>query len=255
MDLLAGVIYPFRALQLINQTRRLWGYIVIPVLVNLVVGALLYLGLFVALMQQLQARLDQSTVLSGVVLAILGVVLAVGLAITIGFLLVRFGVVLGAPWYSQLSEELERMILGDRPRPAKPKATEMIYDVWRALLFEGKKLLLLLVGWLCTVPLLLIPGLGGGLFATLWFGLGGVLSCLDFFDGPQERRRFSFRQKLGTVRATMPASLSFGVVAFVLVSIPLVNLFAIPLCVVAGNLFVLEQMPERFPKTAAKPEA
>lgn len=240
MDLLAGVSYPLRALALLNRTPRLWRFVIVPIVVNVVVAAALYLGLYALLLQQLRARLADSAFGEALVVAF-GVVLAVLLAVGIGFLLVRFGVVLGAPWYGQLSEELERMLTPRTAPPAPLTAGAIAYEIWRALQFEAKKLSLFLAIWLPSLLFLLIPGLGGILYMAVGIILGALISCLDFFDGPQERRRFGFRQKLATVRRTMPASLSFGVVAAALVAIPLVNLFAIPLCVTAGNLFVIER--------------
>ncbi|NTU79588.1 MAG: hypothetical protein HGA45_09320 [Chloroflexales bacterium] len=252
MDVLAGLSYPLRALALLRQTPRLWRYVIVPILVNIVVGAALYLGLFVTLLQQLQARLAGSP-FSEVVVAILGALLAVLLAVTIGFVLVRFGVVLGAPWYGQLSEELEGILTGHVQRPDRLTAGTVAYDIWRALLFEGKKLALALAIWLLSLLLLLIPVAGGMLYTAAGLLLGALISCLDFFDGPQERRRLGFRQKLRTIRVTLPGSLSFGLVAFSLVSIPLVNLLAIPLCVAAGNIFVIERALPQATGSARRP--
>lgn len=240
MDLLAGLSYPLRALSLINRTPRLWGYVIVPIMVNLVVGAILYLGLFLSLWQLLRLRLADSPY-GGAIVTILAVVLGVALAVAIGFIFVRFGIVLGAPWYGQLSEKLEHMLMGSAEAPQRLSAGAIAYELWRALLFEGKKLGLFLALWLPSLLFLLIPVAGGFIYTAIGIILGAMISCLDFFDGPQERRRMSFRQKLATVRATLPGSLSFGVVAAALVAIPLVNLLAIPLCVVAGNLFVLER--------------
>lgn len=240
MDLLAGISYPLRALALLNRTPRLWRFVIVPIVVNVVVAAALYLGVYAVLLQQLRARLADSALGEALVVAI-GALLAVLLAIGVGFMLVRFGVVLGAPWYGQLSEELERLLT---PRTAPPEgltAGAVAYEIWRALQFEAKKLALFLAIWLPSLLLLLVPGFGGILYMALGIILGALISCLDFFDGPQERRRFGFRRKLATIRRTMPASLSFGVVAAALVAIPLVNLLAIPLCVTAGNIFVIER--------------
>lgn len=240
MDLLAGVSYPLRALGLIHRTPRLWGYVIVPIVLNVLLGAVLYLGLFAAIWQVLQVRLADSP-LGGALVLILGSVLAVALAVAIGFVLVRFGMVLGSPWYGQLSEKLEGMVTGSGEIPQRLTAGAIIYDIWRALLFESKKLALFLALWLPSLLLLLIPAVGGLLYTAAGILLGALISCLDFFDGPQERRRMSFRQKLATVRATLPGSLSFGLVAAALVAIPVLNLLAIPLCVAAGNLFVLER--------------
>jgi CysZ protein len=241
VDFLAGLQYPLRALSLLRQTPRLWGYVIVPILVNLVVGALLYLGVYWTLWQFLQHWLADSAPWAEALRMVLGALLAVLLAVGVGFVLVRFGVVLGAPWYSQLSEELEALLSGQVRAPTRLSLAGVSYDLWRALLFELKKLGLGFSLWLLTLLLLLVPVGGALLHATAGMLLGATIACLDFFDGPQERRRLSFRQKLATIRQTLPASLSFGLVAFSLVSIPLVNLLAIPLCVAAGNMFVIER--------------
>lgn len=245
-NLLAGLQYPLRALTLINRNRQLWSYILAPILVNLVVGALLYFGLLFPLLFALDARIpDESSGLAAVLLWTAWVLLGITLAIGIGFVLVRFGVVLGSPWYGQLSEELEVMLTG-RAHSARPLTLRGIAsEIGRALQFEGKKLLLALIIWVPSLLLLLIPGLGGLLYAVVGISLGATISCLDFFDGPLERRRLGFRAKLSIIRSLVPASASFGLAAFALVSIPLVNLLAIPLCVAAGNMLVIEHAVEK----------
>jgi CysZ protein len=156
--------------------------------------------------------------------------------------LVRFGVVLGSPWYSQLSEHLEQQLTGQAP-PAEPlTARGITRDLGRALAFEGKKLLLVIVIGVLLLLVNLLPGFGQVVSTIGGFMLGALLACLDFFDGPLERRRLPFRAKLAAVRRSLPASAGFGLVCFALVSIPFVNLLSIPVCVAAGTLFFCEQL-------------
>ncbi|PDW03793.1 EI24 domain-containing protein [Candidatus Viridilinea mediisalina] len=240
-DLFAGLGYPWRALGLLRRTPRLWNFVLIPIGLNLVVGLVIYVGVYFTLWRMLQAWLADSAAWAGVVLWLLGAVTAILLAVAVAFLIVRFGVVLGSPWYSQLSEELEALMMGKEPVDTPFSLRRIAYDLWRALLFEFKKLGLGLTLWIMSLLLLLLPLGGPFLHAAAGMLIGATISCLDFFDGPQERRYFSFRQKLATIRQTMPSSLSFGIIAFSLVSIPLVNLFALPLCVAAGNMLVIER--------------
>ena len=48
----------------------------------------------------------------------------------------------------------------------------------------------------------------------------------------------------------MPASLGFGLVCFVLVGIPFLNLFAIPLCMAAGTLFFCDRIAAQMPTSS-----
>jgi CysZ protein len=172
---------------------------------------------------------------------LLRLLLTIVLLFVTGFVLLQFGVLLGAPWYGKLSEELERIQTGQ----LTVIEVGAVQDIRRAILYELKKLVL---GLGFGIPLLILglfPGVG-----TLIGSVGGLLVtttlvCLDFLDAPLERRRLRFRQKLGVIWRSLPASASFGLVCFGLVSIPLINLLAIPLCVAAGTLFVCDYaLPE-----------
>jgi CysZ protein len=242
---LLGATYPFRALAVLNRTRSLWGFVVLPILVNLVVGATLYAGLLFAGLRWIDgfvAGLPEWAVPLGFLLQAL---LVISLLIVTGFLLVRFGVVLGSPFYGQLSERLEQQRTGSAP-PAEPlSAAGIARDLRRAVSYELKKLALtLLVG----LPLLLlnfVPVAGQLLGSAGGIALGTLIACLDFLDGPLERRRLAFRQKLGVVRGSLPGTAGFGLVCLGLVSIPLINLLAIPLCVTAGTLYYCDEILPR----------
>jgi CysZ protein len=95
-------------------------------------------------------------------------------------------------------------------------------------------LLGLVLGW--------IPVAGQVLALLLGWALGMLLVCLDAFDPPLERRKLSFRRKLGVVRANGAFCLGFGAPAAVLTGVPFLNLLMLPLVMVAGTLFYCEQL-------------
>lgn len=240
--LVAGALYPLRALETLRRMPELWPYVLVPIGVNILVGITLYLGLLLAgfaAIEQIVAGLPEWAQVLQVGLQI---VLVVGLLMGTGFVLVRFGVVLGSPWYSKLSELLEGRLGSKAPDSPPLSIGAVTYDIWRALQFEIKKLLLALSVGLGVLLLNLFPLVGTVLASAGWITLGATIACLDFFDPPQERRRLRFRQKLALIRATLPASAGFGLVCFGLVSIPFINLLAIPLCITAGTLFYVEQV-------------
>lgn len=254
--ILMGFTYPLRALRLFQKHKSLRPYVLIPLAINILLGLGLYsFGIWwgLQLVDNWTLRLTDwlepgwldtavqvlSPVIQGGLILLLFVVL--------GFVLLQFGGILGSPFYGQLSEKIEILRAGKLDAPESIGWGAIFIDIWRALMFEVKKLLLLAcIG----LPLLLanfIPGVGT-LTATIGgIALASLLVCLDMFDAPLERRRLKFRQKLGIVFRALPASGSFALVCFFLVSIPLMNLLAIPLCVSAGTLFfcdrVLHQPP------------
>ena len=143
----AGASYPLRALGVLSRHPALWKYIIVPVLLNVLIGATLYAGLLFAGFRSIDALIAGLPEWATVIAWLLRGLLVVALLIATGYLLVRFGVVIGSPFYSRLSERLEEYRSGvafDAPPPTVGNVTR---DIARAILFEIKKLMLaLLIG-------------------------------------------------------------------------------------------------------------
>jgi CysZ protein len=254
--LVTGATYPLRAIALLLKKPGLWRYLIIPILVNLVLGALLYGSSLYwgwqgveALTTQLSQNLDQLiadlpdwlSFLEYIILFIgwlLRTLLTIALLVLIGFVLLQFGSVIGSPWYGKLSEEVERLRLGE----VTVIDVGIFKDIARALLFELKKLLLALAVGTILFLIGLVPGIGSVITTVGGITLTATLSCLDFFDSTLERRRLSFREKLKTIYQNLPASGSFSLFCLVLISVPFLNLLTIPLCVMAGTLFLCDRV-------------
>lgn len=260
LSLITGATYPLKALKLFYHNPPLRGYIILPVIVNIIVGISLYFGLVLPGLNQIDktvlilgnqidewvANLPQwlhyLDILANILGWLLRVGLVTGLLLIIGFLLLQFGGIFGAPWYGQLSEKVEELQTG-QPAVLPPQTlTSSIQDIGRAILYELKKIgLQILIG----LPLLLlnfIPGFGTLLFTIGGIALASTIVCLDFLDSPMERRRFRFRDKLKMILRTFPASGSFALVCFGLVVIPFLNLLAIPVCIAAGTMFFCDRI-------------
>lgn len=236
---LHGASYPFRAATLLTTTPRLWPYIIMPVVVNAVVAVLLYVGLLIPGWNSIDGLMAALPTWLAVLEVVFRVILVVGLVIVTALLLVQFGVILGSPWYGQLSEQLEILRLGNVPPSS---GGNFFSDIWRSILFELKKLTLTLgVGCGLAVMGLALPGIGALIASIGGISLSVAMLCLDFFDPPLERRRFGFRAKLAMVFRYFPGSAGFGLLCLALVSVPLLNLITIPICVTAGTLYVCDR--------------
>ncbi|MEL6381981.1 MAG: EI24 domain-containing protein [Cyanobacteria bacterium J06626_18] len=251
LGLFIGLSYPLRAIRLLQKHPSLRPFILIPFGINILLGIALYsVGIWWGL-----RRIDTWTLqltnwigpawLDTVVQVLAPVIqggLLIVLFIVLGFVLLQFGSILGSPFYGQLSEKLEALRTGSTASPETMGGGAILRDIWRAILFELKKLLVLLIGGVLILLSNFIPGLGAIVTPIGSLTLGVTLLCLDMFDAPLERRRLKFRQKLGLIFRSLPASASFGLVCLGLVSIPLMNLLAIPLCVTAGTLFFCDHI-------------
>ena len=149
----SGMSYTFRLLGLFVSNPSLLSYIIVPILVNIVVGIFLYIGLFFfgweitelltdSLLNRLDLLLaDLPSWLNGldylvIFLAwLIRIILSVLLLILTGFILVQFGVLLAAPWYGSLSEKIEKI----KTDNIEIIEVGIVRDIWRAILFELKK--------------------------------------------------------------------------------------------------------------------
>lgn len=262
--LIAGATYPFRSLLVWIENPRLLNFVWVPIWLNVGVGIALYAGLLFpglnwidGAIASLSVQLDSfiaslPTWLSFIAILdnFLGIILRVLLVglllIATGFLIVQFGAILGAPWYGQLSEQLELLRVGKLPAAEPLTPFSIARDIWRSLMFEVKKIVLaaILGGFL--VPLYGIPGVGTVAATIGGVAIAAIIVCLDFLDAPLERRRLRFRRKLAIVLRALPASASFAVICLILISIPLLNLLAVPLCVASGTLFFCDRIWPKF---------
>jgi CysZ protein len=323
-DLFVGTTYPLRALAMLRHHPKLRGYVVMPIILNLLVGMTLYASLLflgfraidalITELPQWTAHLSPAqipndwqflptwrlpawtihfpawiTLPTGFhlphwtitlpdwltawttrlpnwrnwhwqlpdwtanlpdwglefLVGLLRVVLTIALLLATGFVFLQFGGLLGAPWYGKLSEEIERIKTGQ----VTTIEVGLPRDISRAILYELKKLVITLGIGIALLLLNLFVGVGTAIASIGGISLAATIVCLDFLDSTLERRRLRFREKLRMIRASLPASASFGLVCLALVSVPLINLLAVPVCVMAGTLFacdrVLPQLPIR----------
>jgi CysZ protein len=237
-----GIIYHFRIIAFIRNNPDLLRYLIKPVMINLLIAIVLYGVIFFIGWEFYQKLLHHflsfelpkwlSFIEEGLIF-LLSLIITIGLFLFIGFAILEFGTIFGAPWYSRLSEQVEKYQTG------KLKIVEIGFfqDIWRAVQFEIQKLLILGAVGLPLLLLNFLPVIGTVIFTIGWFILTTTIICLDFFDPPLERRRMFFKKKLKLVFQSLPASAGFGIISWLLVSVPLFNLITIPICVASGTLF------------------
>lgn len=255
-----------RSLAVFRRNPRLLSYVAVPILVNFALGILLYAGLLFFGWESVQALMNRLSDGIGSLIAnlpawlgflkyvatgvgfLLDLLLILGLLLFTGFLLVQFGVLLGSPWYGQLSEQLEKLRTGQ----LDIVEVGIALDIWRAILFELKKLALAAGVGVLLLLLNFVPGIGTMAATVGGIALAATIVCLDFIDAPLERRRLRFRQKLKLVWNSLPASASFALVCLGLISIPLLNLVTIPLCVTSGTLFFCDRIQSKLPELPSR---
>jgi len=163
-----------------------------------------------------------------------------GLALLLGstaVLVVSFTVIaqiIGQPFYERISDRIEQR-LGAPPSGAGapwwrtfPRAT-----------LESALLLVMTVA--CTVPLFLLglfPVLGQTVVPVLQAVVAGFFLAVELLAIPLERRGLHLAGRLRFVWRHRAQTLGFGITAFLLFLVPLMNLLAMPGAVVGATLLV-----------------
>lgn len=166
---------------------------------------------------------------AGILITLLGLVLVLLLSS-----------VAAAPFNDALSEAVEHILTGE-PAP-RFSFGRMVADIARTIRLELLKVLVYaaVVGPLFFASFL-VPGVGQVL-SLVAFALTAVYLGIDYVDWPAARRNWSVRDRVAFGRRQLPAVAGFGTGVWLLLFIPLVNLFFMPAAVAGGTmLFVALQ--------------
>ena len=170
-------------------------------------------------------------IVSAVLITLLGLVLVVVLSS-----------VVAAPFNDALSEAVEHILTGGSPPPFSFK--RMLADVVRTIRLEiGKVLLYAAIVGPMFLASFLVPGIGQ-VISIVGFGLTAIFLGIDYVDWPAARRDWSVGDRVAFTRRQLPAVAGFGTGVWVLLFIPLVNLFFMP-AAVAGGTMLFVAMNER----------
>jgi CysZ protein len=221
----AGIRFFFAGLPLLFRHPALLGLSLLPVLLTLIaIGSIGAASIYAAgryFGGELRL-ITQALVLLAVLL--LGYVIYLPLAR-----------VLLAPFSEALSRRAHLVATGARmSRPA---------GGWARAMLEGLKLVLLqmVVGVLALAASLIFPPIGAPIgVLTAIFIVG-----LDYLDVPLSARGLKLREKLALVWRHKSAAAGFGLAGYLLLLIPIVNLFSLPVGVIGATL-----LATRLPQTS-----
>ncbi len=234
-----GFAFPFRGVGLLTSDHRNWGLALIPMLLTLV---LLVAAVWIAVDNTpwvLSMLWEKPATTGGLQMLLLGFWYLTGVflglfLVTTGFVAVYALVALVAtPFNDMLSERIEVSLLGSVNESFSIKVflrdtgVSIAHSLLDMLLWIALILPLLVLNFLPLVGTLLFSVLSG--LATVFF------LAKDMLDGPMTRRRFSYAEKVAVVRSDLPLMGGFGAATAVLLWVPVVNLFLVPVAVAGGT--------------------
>lgn len=262
----AGFGLPLEGARLLLRERGLWGPALVPFLLSLaafaaaLAGVVAYADSFWGLATDWMPALEAArwyawlwvgparlglAVLGGLIFLVLAGVCLVG-----AFLIAS---VLAAPFHDALSARVERLVTGGLIDRTAPGVSGALREALRSVREELRRLAFFAA---IAVPLMLlgmlVPGAqlvcGPAVFAFTVFFLP-----LDYASYTLDRRGLAFRDKRRWLLSHAPIAAGFGLAAFLACAVPLLNLLAMPLLVVAGTLLALRHPPTDQRRSAATP--
>lgn len=173
-------------------------------------------------------------VLLQVILLIIGFAV---LLIVCYFLFTILGGIITAPFNENISQIVEEKI-------TKEKVITGIgfwKDVYLSIRGELQKLLFYFSILFVIFLLNFIPFIGNAVSAALGIVFTFFFNALDFLDYPMQRKLMDFREKIRVTRRGGMLTYGFGAIAFLMMFLPIINVFMKPILVVAGTRLYWEK--------------
>lgn len=206
---------PFQAVKFILVNKKIWHYIAIPIVINVltfsVLGTLAIWWLF-SYFENIFWQIFLAIIIFVIVIA----------------LITMMANIFAAPFNELLSHRTEELLKG---RKIKEKG--------HVLKSIGQEIIIFFVFIIVQIILFFlnfIPGIGTILYILINIILLSYFYCFQYMDYTMDRHNIPFFRRWKVIFQKPWPSFWFGFAAGIGMIIPLVNLFWIPVCVVAGTM-------------------
>jgi CysZ protein len=224
----SGFGYFFYGLEL-AFAPRIRRFIILPLLANLLLvgGALYYL--FSHLNGWIDNWVGQLPEFLSWLSYLLWPLLALTIIATFSYFFSTLANFIAAPFNGLLAEKVEEALTGQKVNDEG--IATVLKDVPRVLAREWRKLLYVLPKVIGLFILLLIPALGQTLGPVLWFIFTAWMLAIQYCDYPFDNHKVPFNDMRNTLKQNQAKAYTFGAVVSIFTSIPILNLFVMPIAV------------------------
>ncbi|MBY8279245.1 sulfate transporter CysZ [Vibrio fluvialis] len=204
-------------------------FVLMPLLTNilLVGGALYYL--FSHLDSWINDWMDQIPDWLSWLSYILWPLLVITILATFSYFFSTLANFIAAPFNGLLAEKVEEKLTGKKVNDDGVLA--VVKDVPRIMAREWRKLVYVLPKAIGLFILLLIPALGQTLGPILWFIFTAWMLAIQYCDYPFDNHKVTFNDMRNSLKQKQGKAYTFGMLVSVLTTIPVVNLFVMPVAV------------------------
>ena len=230
-----GILSVFRALKLIKNTPRIYKFMAAPIIINIIVFAIaIYVGSHY-FTKYIDRILPDGSTWIAILFYVIIVLFIIAVAAIIYFTFTAIAHLVAAPFNDLLSEEIEKKLTGKKV-DEKFSFSKILEDVGRTMKNEIKKFLLFGFFQVIILVFNLIPVIGQFIYAALSILITAYVLGYGYFAIPCDRQRIPLLDQFAYIRKNKMLFLGFGLISSFLIIIPILNLFFLPVCVVAGTI-------------------
>jgi len=239
-----GFMSPFKAFGFIKGHRKLYKFIVIPFLINLTTFSLvvwLGAGFF---QEQVMSRMPQGDAWYWLILQYFVIALAFLLTLVlIFFTFTAVGCLIASPFNDLLSEYTEALLTGRKDGGATFSILALGRDTAQTMWIEVKKISVFFAGMLLLLLLHFVPVAGPLLYPPLSVSWTVFFLVMEYTGYVFTRRKMGVKEQAGVVFRHFTMMCGFGTGVFLMLAVPFMQFFCIPLAVV-GAVRMLHQAGE-----------
>lgn len=249
-----GMSYPLRGTRFLLRHTHLWPWAAAPLLLTIwaIFGALwVAVGLSDDALHLFWPRPDPGEVMQTALWQLLARSIGLLVFVVSAVVLWVAGNMIASPFWDVLAEKSERLLLD---RPEAPFDWRIaLADAWMSIRHSALALLLYVLIMGPLLLLNLIPGLGTVLYTLLSWTITVLFVARELMDVPLSRRRTPFVAKLVWIRQHRQVVAGLGTTCTLMLAVPGVNLFVMPLAVMGATLLYchLDRLGQGVPQRGA----
>ena len=241
------------ATSMLARTPKLWGYVLAPALVAAIIAGLAVYFLFGPLVGYADGAVDWLPGFLSFIGSILRFLVLIPL-LGIGYVIfIAAAALCTAPFCEQLSESVEVSLSGEEP-PAFSFAT-LLKDFALGISHSVKRI----VSYLLVMLGLFVASFFLPLIGALLFAFGGAwvtmrFTAYDALDAVWARKSLRYADKMTKLKQVRARAYGIGAVTSLMMLVPGLNFFAMPLAAVAATRLHVEELsnaPQRAPQAVS----
>lgn len=239
-DFLFGFTYPFRSIKFFFSHPKLISYSIAPIIINMIIYGSVFFFTYNWILGSADNWLGIEGTEAGFWMKFLHTAVLI-----IGFLILLFvcyllfmtvGNLVTAPFNEEISQRVEEIVTG-----GVGHKMGFWEDALTSIKGEAQKIAFYLSILLFIFAMNIIPVVGSVVSTIVGTVFSFFYNALDFLDFPMTRKKMKFRHKLKVVKEGGMVTYGFGCAAFLMMFLPVVNVFMKPMLVAAGTSLYYEK--------------